>query len=94
MCFFRDVQPLVQLGIQIWFYASPIIYPVSFVPEQFRHYYFLSPMAGMLEAYRDVLLENQYPGPYLWLAALISLVVFLVGYWLFKRLEHQFADVI
>ena len=92
--FFRDVQPLIRLVIQIWFYASPIIYPVSFVPEQLKPYYFLNPMAGVLEAYRDVLLKNQIPGPYLWIASGIALVIFLIGYWLFKRLEFQFADII
>ena len=92
--FFRDVQPLTRLVIQIWFYACPIIYPVSLVPEQLRPYYFLNPMAGVLEAYRDVLLNNQIPGPYLWIAAGIALVTFLIGYWIFKRLEFQFADII
>jgi lipopolysaccharide transport system permease protein len=92
--FYRDVQPLLVLVVQIWFYASPVIYPVSTVPEKWRPYYFLNPMAGFLEAYRDVLLHGRLPGPSFGLAAAISLVIFLVGYGLFKRLEPQFADII
>ncbi len=92
--FFRDVRSLLVLGLQLWFYATPIIYPVTMVPEQLRGIYFLNPMAGVIEAYRDVLIVGRLPGSYLVPSALVSVVVFLVGYWLFKRLEFQFADVV
>lgn len=92
--FYRDVDPLLKLGIQIWFYASPIIYPVSMVPERLRPLYFLNPMAGIIVGYRDVLLNGTVPGAYLLPAALISSVAFLFGYWFFKRTEPQFADIV
>ena len=92
--FYRDVDPLLKLVIQIWFYASPILYPISFVPEKWHWIYFLNPMAGMIAAYRDVLIYNRLPGNYLLPAALVSLVVFVVGYWFFKRVEFQVADII
>jgi lipopolysaccharide transport system permease protein len=92
--YYRDVQPLLTLGIQLWFYASPIIYPVSMVPANLRPIYFLNPMAGILEAYRSVLFYQSVPSEYLFLAAGISLVIFTTGYWLFKRLELQFADIV
>ncbi|MBE7551502.1 MAG: ABC transporter permease [Anaerolineales bacterium] len=92
--FFRDVQSLLALTLQVWFYASPIIYPVTMVPEYLRPYYYLNPMAGVIEAYRDVLLNGQVPGTYLIPAAAVSLVVFLIGYWFFKRVEFQFADIV
>jgi lipopolysaccharide transport system permease protein len=92
--FFRDVQSLITLILQLWFYASPIIYPVSMVPERLRLLYFLNPMAGVLEAYRDVLLNAQAPGSYLIPSALISLIIFLGGFWFFKKVEFQFADIV
>ena len=92
--FYRDVQPLLTLIIQIWFYASPIIYPVSLVPEQWRVLYFLNPMAGILEAYRAVLLYQTLPGSTLLVAAVESVLILAFGYWLFKRVEFQFADII
>lgn len=92
--FYRDVQSLITLGLQIWFYASPIIYPLTAVPEKFRAYYFLNPMVGIIEAYRDVLIYNRLPGSYLLISALIALVIFLLGYRFFKRVEFQFADII
>jgi lipopolysaccharide transport system permease protein len=92
--FFRDVQPLLALGIQLWFYASPIIYPVSMVPPNLRSYYYLNPMAGILESYRTVLFHHSAPKEYLLLSAGISIVIFIIGYWLFKHLEFQFADIV
>lgn len=92
--FYRDVGSILPLGIQLWFYASPIIYPVTMVPEQLRPFYFLNPMAGILEAYRAVLLYQTMPGNYLLYSGVISLVVFLIGYWFFKRVEYLFADII
>jgi lipopolysaccharide transport system permease protein len=92
--FYRDVDPLLKLIIQIWFYASPILYPVSLVPEKWQWIYFLNPMAGIIAAYRDVMIYNTLPGEYLWSAALTSFVIFVIGYWFFKKVEFQFADII
>jgi len=92
--FYRDVDPLLKLVIQIWFYASPILYPVSFVPENWRWLYFLNPMAGIIAGYRDVLIYNQLPGDYLLPAGIISVLILVTGYWFFKRVEFQFADIV
>ncbi len=92
--FYRDVDPLLRLLIQVWFYASPVLYPVSLVPENWRWLYFLNPMAGIIAAYRDVLIYGRMPGDYLIPAAAVSLLIFLLGYWFFKRVEFQFADIV
>lgn len=92
--FYRDIQPLLTLGIQLWFYATPIVYPISLVPERLLPFYYLNPMTGIIESYRDVLLYQSIPGFYLATAALTSMFVLVVGYWYFKRVEYQFADII
>lgn len=92
--FFRDVQSFITLGLQIWFYATPVIYPLTAVPEKFHLYYFLNPMVGIIEAYRDVLIHNRLPGPHLLISAVIALFTLLLGYRFFKRVEFQFADII
>ncbi len=92
--FYRDVQSVLTLVIQIWFYASPIIYPVTMIPEKFRTLYFLNPMAGILESYRDVLIHARMPGIYLLPSAVVAVIVFVIGYWSFKRVEFKFADVV
>ena len=92
--FYRDVDPLLKLGIQIWFYGSPILYPISLVPAQWQWLYFLNPMAGIIQSYRDILIDGTLPGSYLLPAAIVSFVIFILGYWFFKRVEFQFADII
>jgi lipopolysaccharide transport system permease protein len=92
--FFRDVRSLLVLGLQLWFYASPIIYPVTMVPAPLQPFYYLNPMAGIIEAYRSVLLRGELPGSHLALSAGVSLAILLIGYWLFKRVEFQFADIV
>ncbi len=92
--FYRDIRPIFALVLQIWLYATPIIYPVTSVPERFRSLYFLNPMAGVMEAYRAVLLYQKLPDAYFYLSAGVALVCLLFGYWFFKRVEFQFADVV
>jgi lipopolysaccharide transport system permease protein len=92
--FYRDVQPLLTLIVQLWFYASPIIYPVTMVPERWRPLYFLNPMAGIIEAYRAVLLHQQLPDASIYSAAGVSLLILIFGYWFFKRVEYLFADIV
>jgi lipopolysaccharide transport system permease protein len=92
--FFRDVRHLVTLGLQLWLYASPVIYPVSAVPPSFRPLYFLNPMAGAIEAYRSILLYQRMPDYYLLFSAGSAFFLLILGYWYFKRVENQFADVI
>jgi lipopolysaccharide transport system permease protein len=92
--FYRDVQPFLALGIQLWFYASPIIYPVTAVPVRLLPLYYLNPMAGIIEAYRSVLLHGEYPGSYLAVAAVVSFLILGIGYWYFKRVEFLFADLV
>jgi lipopolysaccharide transport system permease protein len=92
--FYRDIKHLFALVLQVWLYATPIIYPVTMVPERLRPYYFINPMAGIIEAYRAVLLYQRLPEPNLLISAIISVIVLLIGYWFFKRVENQFADVV
>jgi lipopolysaccharide transport system permease protein len=92
--FYRDIGPSLALGIQLWFYASPIIYPVSMVPENLRTFYFLNPMAGVLIAYREILLFGRLPGVYLIPAIVIAAIVLVIGYWFFRHVEFRIADIV
>lgn len=93
--FLRDVRFVVPLALQVWMYASPVIYPIEMVPEKWRTLYFLNPMAGIIDGYRRVLLMGETPNiPALAIAAVVSLTLLVVGYLAFKRLEPSFADLI
>jgi lipopolysaccharide transport system permease protein len=93
--FFRDMRFVVPLITQIWMYATPVIYPIEFVPEHLRPYYFLNPMAGIIDGYRRTLLMGQPPQmTALLCSTVISCLLLLVSYVLFKRVEPLFADLI
>ena len=93
--FYRDIRFVVPLGMQLWMYLTPIIYPLSMVPEQFRGLYMLNPMAGLIDSYRRIVLQARWPDTtYLLTAAIISVIVFLLAYVYFKRAEAVFADII
>ena len=93
--FYRDVRFVIPLGVQLWMYATPIIYPLSLVPERLKPFYMLNPMVGVIDSYRKVILSGQWPDfSSLGLAAAISVALFLGAYWYFKNAEMEFADVI
>ena len=93
--FVRDISFAVPLGMQIWMYATPVIYPLSEVPERWRTIYMLNPMAGIIDSYRRVVLNGEPPDlTLLGVSALLSLLLFAVSYLYFKRLEMAMSDII
>jgi lipopolysaccharide transport system permease protein len=93
--FYRDMRFVVPLGLQLWMYLTPIIYPLKMVPERFRTVYMLNPMAGVIDSYRRVILQGKWPEmTYLLLAAAVSVMLLLGAYRYFKRAEAVFADII
>lgn len=95
LVFFRDVRFVLPLLIQVWMYATPIIYPAGRVPAQFRTLYFLNPMAGIIDGYRRVLLLGELPLPEAIIpGAVVTLGLLIAGYVFFKRSEPVFADLI
>jgi homopolymeric O-antigen transport system permease protein len=95
MVSYRDLRFVVPLGMQIWMFACPIIYPMSLVPEHLRPIYALNPMASLVTAYREVLLRSGQPDlAQVATAAIISFALLLSGYIYFKNAEAEFADII
>jgi lipopolysaccharide transport system permease protein len=91
----RDVGMAVPLLVQLWMFASPVIYPLSAVPTGWRTWYLLNPMAGIISSFRDVLLRGRLVDPVpLAYAAAITAVVFAASYLVFKRAEATMADVV
>jgi lipopolysaccharide transport system permease protein len=93
---YRDVRFTVPLILQLWMFATPILYPVTSVPEHLRGLYLgLNPMAVVVDGYRRSVVQGQPPELlYLVSAGLISVVLLWVAYRAFKRLERVFADLV
>jgi lipopolysaccharide transport system permease protein len=95
MVTYRDLKYVVPVFIQFLLYASPVAYAVSAVPEEFRLFYFLNPLTGLLEAFRWAILGVGTVNPMLLgYSAAVVLFVFALGAFAFKRMERRFADVI
>jgi lipopolysaccharide transport system permease protein len=93
--YYRDVKYALGLIVQLWMYATPIIYPMSLIPQRFWKFYLLNPMTGIIESYRNVLIKGSGPQlSYVGVAAAGAILLFVLGYFYFKRIEMSFADVI
>jgi lipopolysaccharide transport system permease protein len=93
--YFRDVGQLIPFVVQVWMYASPVVYPASLVPPGFQWLYALNPMTGVIEGFRWALLSHgSPPGLIIFVSATVSMVLFVTGGLFFKRMERSFADVI
>jgi ABC-type polysaccharide/polyol phosphate export permease len=91
--FYHDVRYLVGVTLTLWFYLTPIIYPVDIVPDKYKFMFDINPNSLLVNAYRRVVLLDQSPGAERLLLGLgIAVGTFVVGYYLFKRMEPGFAD--
>ncbi len=91
---FRDIKYIVELILLIWFYATPIFYPLSFVPDNIRRFFLLNPLTVFINLYRGILLDRQMPEAGLLLLALLLSMAFLVlGMIVFNAKKKSFADV-
>ena len=92
---YRDVRYLLPFLTQLWFFATPVAYPSSLLPEPWRSLSGLNPMAGVVEGFRWALLDRPgIPGPLLVVSVLSMLLLLLGGLRYFTRMERAFADVI
>ncbi len=91
---YRDVRHALPFIIQLWMFATPIIYPLHIVPDEWRWAMLLNPMCGLVEGFRACLLGSGFD----WLALAFAAVTTLVGLvsftYLFRRMEDYFADFI
>lgn len=92
---YRDVRYVIPFLIQLWLFASPVVYPASFIPERYQIIYgVVNPMAGIIEGFRWSLLGTKPPS-YLIVSSIAIIIVILVsGIFYFRRRECTFADVV
>lgn len=92
---YRDFKFLIGFGLQLWMYATPIVYPVSQVPERFRFLYMLNPVASIIETFRHAFLGTGHVDAIdILISWGITLVILLSGIFLFNRIDKIFMDTI
>ncbi|MCH6546023.1 MAG: ABC transporter permease [Deltaproteobacteria bacterium] len=92
---YRDVRYTLPFLTQFWLFATPVVYPSSLVPEQWRLLYGLNPMTGVVEGFRWALLgRTGAPDAMLAVSAIAVLATFIGGLYYFSRVEETLADVV
>src|ERR1041384_507385 len=91
----RDVGVAMPLLLQLWMFATPVVYPLSAIPKRFMWFYTINPMVGVVDNFREVLLHGATPNfDTLAVSALISLFLLPASYIYFKHVEATLADVV
>lgn len=92
---YRDVGYLIPFLIQLWFFATPVVYPSSLIPAPWSLLYALNPMAGVVDGFRWALFgSTAAPGPLILVSIAVVIVTLVSGLFVFKRMERTFADVV
>jgi homopolymeric O-antigen transport system permease protein len=93
--FYRDVNPVVQIALQLWLYLTPVAYPLAIVPQRFRLLFVLNPLSAIVEGFRAAVVFNRAPDwPLTTVSTALILAVFGSAWFTFKRMDKYFADVI
>lgn len=93
--YFRDLNQVWDVLVNILFFMSPIIYPLSIVPESLMTYYLLNPVTALVIIYRDVMIRGILPSLDNIIVVIgLGALIFLVGALIFHRLQRRFAEVI
>ena len=91
--FFRDIGHIVKIALQFWFWVTPIVYPVSILPDRLRGLIELNPLTHFITAYQQIVLHNQWPQLILFKYHLIiSIATLIIGFFLFRRLSGDIVD--
>lgn len=94
--FLRDIPQTLAVVLNLWFYLTPIVYPLDVVPTSVRDLVFwLNPIATITQIYRDLVLVGEVDHGGEWITlAILSILVFYGGFWVYQRLRSGFADVL
>jgi lipopolysaccharide transport system permease protein len=91
---YRDFQYTIPFLLQLWLFASPVVYPASMLPESWQFIYALNPMVGVIEGFRWALLGTNPPGAMILVSVGVVVLLLVGGLFYFKKMEQHFADVV
>lgn len=91
--YFRDLQHFIGVLLQLFFYATPIVYSIEAIPENFRWILQINPMTYVIEGYREIFYKQQMPDlKMLGAILLIGIILIIAGYLIFNKLQKKFAE--
>jgi len=93
--YYKDVKHILEVMLNLWFWLTPIIWPLNLVPEKLQDYVYLNPFTAFVQAYRDIILYNRFPKPLiLTILVVTGILVFLLGALIFQKKQRRFAEEI
>jgi lipopolysaccharide transport system permease protein len=90
---YRDFRYIIPVMIQSLMFLSPVVYPVTLVPEPYQWLLGLNPMAGIIDGFRSAILGKPWNFPTLLTSVTIALAVLYIGAMYFRKTERRFADI-
>lgn len=90
----RDIEYLVNIGFSLLFFATPMVYPITMVPEAYRHYFELNPLHALMQSWRSVFLHNTLDPHYLAYAAAVAAIMGIIAWALYRRLAPRIGELI
>lgn len=91
---YRDLGMLLGFGMQLWMYATPIVYPISQVPQKYHYLYALNPMASVVLQFRSAIFGTDVNMQLNGVAWIITALIFVAGMSFFNRAEQTFVDTV
>lgn len=92
---YRDLSILITFGVQLWMYATPVVYPISQIPFYWRNIMLLNPVAPIIETFRYAFLgSGTIPWFYLGISAIVTILTLFIGVVLFNKVQKTFMDTI
>jgi lipopolysaccharide transport system permease protein len=91
---YRDLSFFIQFAIQLAMYATPVIYPMSSVPEKYRLYIELNPMSAIIRSFRAIFLGGEIPWQQLEISAAMTIMLLICGIAIFNKVEKTFMDTV
>lgn len=91
---YRDVRHAIGFLVQAWMFVTPIVYPMSVIPQQWRHLYALNPMVGVIAGFRRCVTGQELPERLVLVSVFATVIILIGGLYYFRRMEDTFADVI
>ncbi len=92
--FFRDIERLVTIFTMLLFYCTPIIYPVTMIPEKYRELVNLNPLTPLIVSWRELFIKGTINTKFLLLGLAYATIIYVIGYWVYRTLSWRFAEVL
>jgi lipopolysaccharide transport system permease protein len=91
---YRDVAAILPVLVQLWMFASPVVYPLKMVPEKWRLLYSLNPLVGVIAGFRSAVLGHPFDWGALGVSAAVTAALLAFAALTFRRMEKHFADLV